>query len=186
MKNAEGSDRFTALPICPATEAFVRVPTAPGYYAIFIDTPDCLPSPFSDLLVQRKTTLVYIGIATRSLRRRLIEQDLLHRAPSTFFRGLGAILGFRPPPGSLLGRANQNNYRFSASDTSTIIDWIRQHLWVSWVQAEPAIEEVEKSSIRRYYPILNTDDNPKPVAQLAILKRECLRIARGSVACTEP
>src|SRR5271166_818433 len=104
--------------------------------------------------------------------------DVIRKSPPEQNR-----LGWGTPVMVCLGhppRVNQNNYRFSASDTSTIVDWIRQHLWVSWVQAEPAIEEVEKSFIRRYYPILNTDDNPKPVAQLAILKRECLRIARGS------
>ena len=32
---------------------------------------------------------------------------------------------------------------------------------VSWAEANPALEEVETLLIRKYSPIINTDDNPR-------------------------
>jgi len=178
MRQAETVVMVLSRPLCRAAEAPVRVPTQPGYYAIFVDDPEHLPSPYGDLLQQRATELIYIGMATISLRERLVEQDLRHRRHSTFFRGIGAILEFRPPSGSLVGKANQNNYRFSGSDTAAIVDWIDAHLSVNWTEADPALKATESSLIHARRPILNTTHNPDPVPQLATLRDECRRIAR--------
>lgn len=159
MTDTELPDEILASRKCSAAEALRRAPARPGYYAIFVDSPNQMQSPFSNLLLERRTRLIYIGIATKSLRQRLVEQDLLHRQPSTFFRGMGAIIGFRPSPGSLFGKSNQNNYTFSPEDTKQIIAWIDEHLSVSWIEADPAIEEVERGLIRKHFPIINTDDN---------------------------
>jgi len=127
-------------PRCTAVQALSLVPASPGYYAIFIDDGAALPSPYGDLLLGRATALIYVGIATVSLYVRLVEQDLQHRRASTFFRGIGSILGYRPPPGWLVGKSNQNNYRFSVADTAEIIEWIGGHLSVNWAEADPALE----------------------------------------------
>jgi hypothetical protein len=178
-------EHLVAAPICTAAKAPELVPHTPGYYGIFIDDAYALPKPFQSLLVQRRTKLIYIGIATRSLYKRLVEQDLLHQGASTFFRGLGAILEFRPPPGSLAGKAKQNNYRFSVIDTTAIRTWIWEHLSVSWVEANPALKEVETLLIRKYFPIMNKDHNPAPVLELADLRRECRIIASTAVSGTD-
>jgi hypothetical protein len=167
------------VPKCTAVQALSRVPTRPGYYAIFIDDGAALPSPYGDLLLQRATALIYVGIATVSLYGRLVEQDLQHRRASTFFRGIGSILGYRPPPGSLVGKSNQSNYRFSAADTTEIIEWNGRHLSVNWAEADPALETTEASLIRAQRPILNTKHNPDRVSQLAALRDECRRLARA-------
>jgi hypothetical protein len=172
-------ERLVSGPTCTAVGALELVPIRPGYYAIFIDDGGALPGPYGELLLQRATHLIYVGIATVSLYARLVEQDLQHRQPSTFFRGIGSILGYRPPPGSLVGKANQNNYRFSATDTAAIIEWINGHLSVNWVEADPALETTEASLIRTYQPLLNTKYNPDAVPQLAALRDECRRIARA-------
>ncbi len=164
---------------CTAAEAHRRVPRSPGYYAIFIDDGGVLPSPYRDLLLQRSTSLIYIGIATVSLYDRLVEQDLQHRRASTFFRAIGSILGYRPPPGLLVGKKNQNNYKFGAADTTGIIKWINGHLSVNWAGADPALKTTELSFIREYRPILNTKDNPDSVSHLAALRDECRRLATG-------
>ena len=104
------ASRFLSGPTNPATDAPARVPARPGYYAIYGDDAGHLPSPYCDLLIGRGTDLLYIGIATVTLHGRLVEQDLRHERPSTFFRGIGPILGYRPHQGSLVGKANQNNY----------------------------------------------------------------------------
>ena len=174
------ASRLVSGPAFPAAEAPALVPCSPGYYAVRIDNSGHLPSPYGALLEHRATELVYIGIATVSLHKRLVEQDLRHKSPSTFFRAIGPILGYRPPVGSLAGKGNQNNYKFTAADTDAIILWIDQHLSVSWVEARPALEGTEASLIRAYRPILNTSHNPEPVAELAILRAECRRIAIGS------
>jgi hypothetical protein len=179
MKENTVPYEFVLSPACAAAEADGRIPLGPGYYAIFIDIPHSLPSPFSALLNQRGTRLIYIGIAKRSLHQRLLSQDLLHRKPSTFFRGLGAILGFRPTRGALFGKINQNNYTFSTPDTGRIVDWIKQHLSLSWLEAEPALEQTEQLLIREFAPIINTDHNPTPVMQLSELRAICRDIARA-------
>jgi hypothetical protein len=178
MANTEDLDRLVRKPICSAAKALKRVPPKPGYYAIFIDSPGELPHPFSKLLVQRKTKLIYIGIARASLYRRLVEQDLSHKeGESTFFRGIGAILSFRPPVSSLVGRRNQNNYRFSRTDTEEIISWIQQHLRVGWIEEDPALETEESRLIEKHCPIINTKYNPNPVPELASLRSECRTLA---------
>ena|SRR5215469_7814035 len=177
MAKTEDLDRLVRKPICSAAKALERVPPKPGYYTIFIDSPGELPSPFSKLLVQRKTKLIYIGIATRSLYQRLIEQDLFHKKASTFFRGIGAILNFRPPVGSLVGKRNQNNYRFNPADTKEIISWIQHHLRVGWIKEDPALETEESRLIKKHCPIINTEYNPNPVPELASLRSECRTLA---------
>jgi hypothetical protein len=179
MIETETVERLVLGPKCAALQALSRVPTRPGYYAIFIDDGRSLPSPFGELLLKKATSLIYVGIATVCLHGRLVEQDLQHQRASTFFRGIGSILGYRPPPGSLVGKANQNNYRFSAADTTEIIEWINGHLSVNWAEADPALEATEASLIRAYRPILNTKHNPGRVSQLAALRDECRRLARA-------
>lgn len=156
------------------------VPPRPGYYAIFIDRPDSLGQPFGQILRSRRTCLIYTGIATRSLRQRLVNQDLRHKKPSTFFRGLGALLGFRPPMGSLVGKGNQDNYRFSPADTREIISWINEHLSVSWVDVVHAYMVLEKDVINTLRPLMNTKSNPDRIPELAQLRDECRRIARST------
>jgi len=120
----------------------------------------------------------YIGVARGSLHQRLVEQDLFHKkGVSTFFRGIGAIPGFRPPVGFLVGKRNQNNYRFSRTDTKEIISWIQQHFWVGWTQEDPALETEESELSGKDCPIINTDHNPNPVPKLDTLRSECRRRA---------
>lgn len=173
------AEALLAADPCTAASADRLVPRSPGYYAIFVDDPDALGQSFGGLLRLRQTPLIYVGIATGSLRKRLVEQDLRHRNPSTFFRGLGAVLGYRPLDGSLAGMKNKNNYRFSAPDTRAIIMWIDEHLSVSWIVASPAEKDVERAAIGWLRPLLNTDGNPDVPAELGRLREECRRIARS-------
>jgi hypothetical protein len=101
--------------------------------------------------------LLYIGQAKDSLRKRLVEQELQHRSAATFFRNLGALLGFRPTPGALVDMGNQNNYRFSKSDTAEIVAWITSHLRVSWVElARERLKPVETAAVKKHRPLINT------------------------------
>jgi hypothetical protein len=156
------------------------VPDTSGIFAIFVDDARALPRFLSGRLMDGSQRPLYVGQASASLRLRLLEQDLRHRKPSTFFRGLGAALGYRPPSGSLKGRKNQRNYKFSAGDTMRICGWIEDHLLVSW-STVPAdqLDEAEKALIAEWKPPLNTVHNPEPVAELAQLRRTCRLMAGG-------
>lgn len=149
-----------------------------GLYSIYVDRADALPSPFSVELKRRSTCLMYLGIARRSLLKRLIQQDLRHQSPSTFFRGIGAVLGYRPPIGSLRGMANQRNYKFSQGDTGEIIHWIDDHLLVSWYECEAtSLSKIERCLIRHLIPLMNSTHNPARSEVLASLRKECREIA---------
>jgi hypothetical protein len=159
--------------------AHTVVPSEPGFYSIFVDSPDSLPESFGGHLREKHSSLIYVGIASSSLYDRLIEQDLRHKHPSTFFRGIGAILGFRPSPGSLVGKRNQNNYIFSPEDTCAIIAWNQEHLSVRFVAIDTdAFPRAEKNAIVRNNPILNTTHNPDRLQALADLRLECRSVAR--------
>lgn len=174
----EQIELLCASPYCAVSAVSGRVPTRPGYYAIYVNDTSVFPSPFREDLARRATQLIYIGIATVSLHERLVEQDLRHGLPSTFFRGIGPILGFRPQSGSLNGMSNQNNYKFSASDTAEIIRWMAANLSVSWVEESPALASTEKALIRAHQPLINTTHNPARSRELAALRLECRSIAR--------
>lgn len=176
----EGEDIFQQLtegvPLISARNAIRVIPHNSGLYTIFINDHNNLPSPFGDYLDEKGTTLIYLGKGN-SLNERLVEQDLRHQKPSTFFRGLGAILGFRPPAGSLRDKSNQNNYKFTPRDTQTIISWIDEHLQVRWVVLDPEDIAHESALIGKLCPLLNTRHNPEKLPELAELREECRRIA---------
>lgn len=169
-----------AVILHPAARAEVLVPESPGLYSIFVDDAAALPLRFSTILQQRETKLIYCGMASTSLRERLVDQDLRHRAPSSFFRSLGAVLGFRPAFGSLRGMKNQCNYTFTRTDTARIVEWINAHLGVRILPATiDCLEWFERGTIQELKPILNIQNNPERVPELLALRAECLRIARG-------
>lgn len=165
------------------------VPSGQGLYAIFIRDIDSLPGPMKDYQLARKQfpKLIYIGKATGKggLILRLVSQDLQHRGKSTFFRSIGAGLGYRPIPGSLMGRKNQTNYEFSEEDTKEIRNWINQNLLVTYAElsilSEKQIEEQEKAIIDNTRAVCNIKHNPKRLKWLEDVREECRRIARGGI-----
>ena len=158
-----------------------KVPDTPGLYCIRISNPDFLPNHFARHLKERGHNILYIGIATTSLNKRFLGQELRARGHGTFFRGIGAVLGFRPPKGSLRNKANKNNYTFSAADEKAIIAWINKHLLVNWVAFDGDFEDTETQLIREYLPLMNTAKNPAALEELAALRKECRNIANGTI-----
>lgn len=173
-------EQLCAKPSCDVATASVRVPDQPGYYTIYVNDSAVLPDPFRKVLDEQSQRLIYIGIATRSLRKRLFEEDLRHQRPSTFFRGIGAICGYRPPKGSLRNRKNQYNYSFSTDDTEKLRCWICSHLSVSWVEVSRPRSCIEKFLIQKHCPLLNKSHNPNASPDVANCRRECREIATRS------
>ncbi len=151
----------------------------PGLYSIRIKEPKVLPAEFSGILHQRGHNIIYIGIATQNLNRRFLNQELRANGHGTFFRSIGAVLGYKPPKGSLKNKANKKNYKFSRDDESSIIDWINQNLIVNWIGFTGDFETIETILIRKYLPLLNLAKNPYPVKELQVLRAECVRIANS-------
>jgi hypothetical protein len=164
---------------CSAGEIDSHVPAEYGLYAIRLRVGAELPEPFGAIRRQRDTHLVYLGEAQRqTLRARLLGNELRAKGNGTFFRSLGAVLGFRPPAGSLAGRARQQNYRFAPSDRDQIVEWINEHLEVSWVVLrQNEVHAVEVQLIGEQTPLLNLKDNPLKLKSLSRMRDECRAIA---------
>lgn len=151
-----------------------------GYYFIWITEISKLPFVFREELKKRNSQLLYIGIAETTVHKRLLLQELQHKNPATFFRSIGAVLGYQPDPGSLIGKSNQNNYRFSKNVTSEIIDWNDKNLEIAFCCVEQASRTNEIILIKKHAPLFNWTHNPVKFMPLKIVKNQCLLIARGS------
>lgn len=155
------------------------VPNLPGLYCIRIKEPNNIPKPFSNILINRKHNILYIGIASQSLMKRFLNQELRAKGHGTFFRSIGAILGYRPEKGSLLTKANKKNYKFKTEHESEIINWINNNLKVNWVTFQGNFESIETGIIQKHLPLLNIAKNPLPLKELSELRAECVRIANN-------
>ena len=152
------------------------VPDVPGLYCIKLRKGVRLPAKYGKV---REDGVIYIGKAD-NLRERLWEEELSHKRPATFFRGIGAILDYLPPKGSLIGYANQKNYKFSPEDTSAIIKWMKLSLVVNWIQLTPSlILDTEKELIVKYAPMMNTTHNPHKNKELAAARKRCREYAKS-------
>ena len=157
----------------------LSVPEKPGLYCIRIKNIDALPKPFSTELNNRHHNIIYIGIATQSLNRRMLNQELRANGHGTFFRSLGAVLGFRPPLNSLAVKKNKRNYKFSSADETKIINWINDNLLINWEEQRNGFEEIETVLILKYKPLINLAKNPYAMEDLSKLRKECVAVANG-------
>ncbi len=155
------------------------VPHIPGLYCIRINDISKLPKPFDNLIKERKHNIIYIGIASQSLCKRFLKQELRATGHGTFFRSLGAVLGYRPAKGSLISKANKKNYTFNPNDEKKIIEWINSHLIVNWVEIEHDFENLETGMIQKHLPLLNLAKNPAALSLLSKLRAECVSIANS-------
>ena len=91
----------------------------------------------------------------QTLKERLFEHDLSGEGTSTFFRNIGAVLGYRPERGTLVGKSNQNNYAFTYEDKIKIVSWIDGNIRVCWRETKPCyLDGYEKYLIQKLYPLL--------------------------------
>lgn len=164
--------------------AAAQTDDSPGIYAMFVREPGCLPSPYREELTNRGHRCLYVGktsIRNPSLSRRLSKYDLNGEGDSTFFCSIGAVLGYRPQPGSLIGMKDQNNFRYSREDKQKIVTWIDQHLSVAWqVLSEAEANEFEAPVIRLVRLLLNITHNPSRLQSLRALRDQCRQIARSA------
>lgn len=149
-----------------------------GLYSLRVVDTTVLPQLFKNELINNDTDVIYIGKGERTLLKRLAE-DCRAKGHSTFFRGIGALLGFRPPKGSLVGKSNQNNYKFNERDKDEIIKWMNDNLEFNFIRLDNDCTKTEKALIKKYCPILNTTHNSKKSKILALVREECRSIAKS-------
>ena len=165
-------------------EQFVRVcdvsgdmvPDEPGLYCIKLLKGVWLPDKYGKV---RDDGIIYIGQASTSLYQRFWKQELNHHGAATFFRSIGAMLGYLPPKGSLAGKSTRN-YKFSPEDTEAIREWMRKNLEVNCIVVEPsAIDDIEEALIKKFRPLVNIAKNPSPSAELSAARNKCVAYARS-------
>lgn len=156
------------------------IPDAPGIYVIKIKNIKRLPQVFSKVLQERKHNILYIGISTTTLRDRFWGNELHAKGHGTFFRSLGAMLGYLPEAGSLKEHENRRNYKFSKHDSAEIIGWIEDNLEVNFATHSDNLEEIERFLIAEYLPLLNLNKNPIKLPELKSLRRKCIAVANGN------
>lgn len=157
----------------------------PGVYCIRILDLQPLPEAFRIVLEERGHNIIYIGLASGSLKKRFLGQELRARGHGTFFRSVGAMLGYLPPAGSLASKKNKKNYVFSAQDEQAIIRWMNTHLVVNWLEMTGDIDALESYLIPQYKPLLNLAKNPSRLAILSEARKKCCEVAGGSSDCTD-
>jgi len=165
----------------PARDIDDAVPDDFGVYAIRLTENAELPEPFQTLLGSRDTKLIYIGQAEKqTLLKRFLGNELRARGNGTFIRSIGAVLGHRPPFGSMAGRARVQNYRFAPLNGVAVVEWINDNLEVSWsVLPQAHVHSVEVPLIREHTPLLNIQNNPQALPELRALRARCRDIAAG-------
>lgn len=166
----------------PAGSIDSDVPPSSGVYAVGLRSGAALPEPFESVLKARPSRLIYIGEAT-SLKRRMLGNELRGRGHGTFFRSIGAVLGYRPQASSLATKRNKRNYTFTQPDVASIVVWINGNLEVSWREVPLTHMHTEESSlIAKHTPLLNLKGNPLRLAELTELRSLCRTIAMGPVS----
>lgn len=149
-----------------------------GFYSIRLSNGCCLPKKYQIILDKRFHRIIYIGIAKGQYLYNRFRQELRADGHGTFFRSIGAVLGFLPPKGSLVEKMNQNNFKFSIEDETEIINWINANLEISWCDYDGDFS-IEEELIIKYCPLLNGTHNPLSLKELREDKDKCRIYARG-------
>lgn len=155
-----------------AVDAEKFVPAQPGVYCIAIANRKALPEPIYTELVKRDHDILYVGLASKNLQKRLVHQDLRHKSPASFFRSIGAILGYRP-----IKSNKPTNYQFSKEDTTAIVYWINENLKISWQLVDMELAQAEKDLILEMKPIINIECNPYKIKELQEIRKLCRELA---------
>jgi len=155
-----------------------RILDSTGFYCLKLKTNSRLPKKYQTILDNRKLKYLYIGKAEGQTLRERLEQEIEHKSPGTFFRSIGCVLRYSPIEGHLKGQSNQNNFKFSSSDTAEIINWLKSNIELSIVENIGSFE-IEKDLIETFCPLLNDTHNPMKLQELRDDKAKCRKIARG-------
>lgn len=156
------------------------IPDAAGLFCVRIKNPKALDTVFLNVLTERNHTILYIGVASKSLRKHFFEEELRAKGHGTFFRTMGAVLGYLPEEGSLIGKTNQSAYKFSPEHEQEIITWMEEHLIFNWIATNTDLHAVEGKLIKEHLPLLNIAGNPGVINNVRVLRNRCKAMAQGN------
>lgn len=149
-----------------------------GFYIIQLQVGSKLPLRYQTILEERSNRILYIGKAQGQTLEKRLSQEIEHTSPGTFFRSIGAVLGKKPIKGHLIGKSNQNNYKFPHKETQEIIQWLLKNIEIKLI-GNALNFDIEEVLIKDYLPLLNDQHNPLKLLELKEDKAYCRRIARG-------
>ena len=151
--------------------------SAPGIYAIFAETPDCLPC-----IVLPPSRLVYIGQSGNLAKRNHFKAE--HSGFSSPRRSFGALLKsalcLTAEPRSLgSSPKNYKNYRFGGDGETRLSAWMRRSLMCTLYPFDGDPKMLEKRLIKENEPPLNLTvwSNPQK-ARIQIQRRVCKEEAK--------
>ncbi len=145
-----------------------------GFYCIKLKGDGKLPNNYKKHLKSHQ--ILYIGIAKgQTLKKRLLNQEINAIGHGTFFRSVGAMLGYRPAKGSLLNKSNKKNYTFSTLYEEKIKQWLINNVVVNCINYDNFA--IEGEIIAKYCPMLNHKYNPEKLDILEQDRAECREIA---------
>lgn len=147
-----------------------------GFYCIRLINNSNLPDRYQSILDKRDFKFIYIGKAEGENLRERLGQELEHTRSSTFFRSIGCVLKYSPMKGHLIGKSNQNNFKFSETHTFEIIEWLRLNVELSIITYKVNFN-IENELIEKYCPLLNYTHNPLRLEELIDDKDNCRKIA---------
>lgn len=148
-----------------------------GLYSLRLKEKCVLPKTFQQFLPEREHQIIYVGKAEGQTLKDRLNQELYAKGHGTFFRSIGAVLGYLPEAGSLYGKSNQNNYKFIKEDQKKIILWIENNLEIAVFKTSNF--EEEKHLICKLKPLLNDSHNPLALTELRMVKDKCRITARN-------
>lgn len=147
-----------------------------GLYSIRLAVGKSLPEKYAPYLKEHR--IIYIGQSSVPLYERFWKQELNAEGHGTFFRSIGAMLGYLPPKGSLLGKETRN-YKFSSDDELLIKKWMEDNLVVNCISLEKKhLDELEQKYIIQYRPLLNIKHNPDALVILSEARDKCVKYAK--------
>lgn len=147
-----------------------------GLYCIRLAAGKRLPQRYAPYLKGHR--IIYIGQSSVPLYERFWKQELNADGHGTFFRSIGAMLGYLPPKGSLIGKQTRN-YKFSHDDEQLIKSWMEENLVVNCVSLEKEyLDNEEQKYIVQYRPLLNITHNPDALDVLSEDRDKCVRYAK--------
>ena len=155
-----------------------KVLATKGFYSIRLKKSAVLPRRYQMIFKGRGNRIIYMGKAQRQALGKRLDQELKHTSPGTFFRSIGAVLGYEPIPGSLRNAKNKKNYKFSKSDTMKITEWLNESVEV-FVVSYVGNFSIESRIIAKYLPLLNLVGNPQKCIELIEDRKRCRMIANG-------
>lgn len=152
------------------------IPDEPGLYCIKLKEGIGFEKVFGEI---RKDRIIYIGKASHSLRERLWKEELNHLSPATFFRSIGAMLGYLPEKGSLYGKTTRN-YVFNDCDTNSIRNWMKESLMINCIPLpKHLVDSNEKKLIEKYMPLVNIQNNPMASEEIRLVRKTCIEYAKS-------